>query len=686
MTICFCQTVSQYSGKSEVGKKPHRLVSQIRSPPQKKCYLCKRKIQLFNLSMEQLKHECGVAMVRLLQPLSHYQVRYGTWAYGLNKLYLMMEKQHNRGQEAAGLAALKLNAEPGEEFMFRERAMGNTAIQQIFATVHDKFAAYHPTQVTDAEFAAKNIPFAGEIYMGHLRYATTGKRGLSYVHPFLRRNNWRAKNLCICANFNMTNVQEIFDHIAVKGQHPRMLSDTYLLLEQLGHRLDRESERCFVAAEALGLSDRNITHYIEEHIDVANVLRDSASVWDGGYVVCGITGSGETFALRDPWGIRPAYWYMNDEVFALASERPVLQTTFDLEVSEVRELQPGQALIIGRDGKLRIEQILTPKTLSACSFERVYFSRGSDRDIYHERKEMGRQLVPDILKAINYEVDNTVFSYIPNTAEAAYYGMIQGFEEYLNEQKTHKIQQLFRDPTTERKSEGDAELQARIQRILSRRIRAEKVAWKDIKMRTFIAEGNSRNDLAAHVYDITYDSIRRGEDNLVVIDDSIVRGTTLRESIIRILDRLHPKRIVIVSSSPQVRYPDYYGIDMPNMDEFIAFRAAVALHEERGTLHLLQEIYQRCKAQAHLPKEEIKNYVRGLYRPFTVEEINSKMIELLRPSEVKTEIHLVYLSIDGLHRACPDHPGDWYFSGYYPTAGGNQRLNDAFIRYIEQRP
>ena len=630
--------------------------------------------------MEQLKHECGVAMVRLLKPLSHYKARYGTWAYGLNKLYLMMEKQHNRGQEAAGLAALKLNANPGEEFMFRERAMGNTAIQQIFAAVHEKFANFSSSELADADFAGKNIPFAGEIYMGHLRYATTGKRGLSYVHPFLRRANWRAKNLCICANFNMTNVQEIFDHIAVKGQHPRMLSDTYLLLEQLGHRLDRESERCFTAAEALGLSDRDITEYIEQHIDVANVLRESAPVWDGGYVVCGITGSGETFVLRDPWGIRPAFWYKNDEVFALASERPVLQTTFDLEVDDILELQPGQALITSRNGELRIEQILEPKRFAACSFERVYFSRGSDRDIYRERKEMGRRLVPDILKAINYEVDNTVLSYIPNTAESAYYGMIQGFEEYLNEQKTREITSLL----AQAEPGCEEETQTRIREILSRGVRAEKVAWKDIKMRTFIAEGNSRNDLAAHVYDITYGSLRPGVDNLVVIDDSIVRGTTLRESIIRILDRLHPKRIVIVSSSPQVRYPDYYGIDMANMDEFIAFKAAIALHEERGTQALLRDIYNRCKAQAHLPKEEIRNYVCELYEPFTVEEINAKMIELLRPTDVKTEIHLVYLTLDGLHKACPTSPGDWYFSGCYPTPGGNKCVNEAFIRYMEQ--
>lgn len=632
--------------------------------------------------MEQIKHECGVAMVRLLKPLSYYKEKYGTWMYGLNKLYLMMEKQHNRGQEAAGLAALKLQAEPGDEYMFRERAQGNTAIQEIFASVHSKFSNFSPEELADADFAGKNIPFAGEIYMGHLRYSTTGKRGLSYVHPFLRRNNWRAKNLCLCANFNMTNVQEIFDHIAVKGQHPRMLSDTYLLLEQLGHRLDREAERCFVAAESQGLTDRHITEYIENNINVANILKESAPVWDGGYVVCGITGSGETFVLRDPWGIRPAFYYKSDEVFALASERPVLQTSFGLEAEDIVELQPGQAIMTNRKGEMRIEQILPAQKLAACSFERVYFSRGSDIDIYKERKEMGRRLVPSILKAINNEVDNTVFSYIPNTAEAAYYGLYQGFEEYLNQQKTHEITELLKNPAYSSEASRVA-LEKRIAEVLARHIRAEKVAWKDIKMRTFIAEGNSRNDLAAHVYDITYGCVVPNVDNLVVIDDSIVRGTTLRESILRILDRLHPKRIVIVSSSPQVRYPDYYGIDMANMNEFIAFRAAIALHEERGTMNLLTDIYRRCKAQEDLPKEQVQNYIRELYEPFTELEINAKMVELLRPAGVDTEIHMVYLSIEDLHKACPNSPGDWYFSGHFPTPGGNKCVNAAFIRYME---
>ena len=612
-------------------------------------------------------------MVRLLKPLSYYEKKYGTWMYGLNKLYLLMEKQHNRGQEGAGLACIKMEAAPGEEFMFRERGLGGGAIQEIFAKVQQNFTNYSPEQLHDADFAARHMPFAGEIYMGHLRYSTTGKSGLSYVHPFMRRNNWRAKNLCICANFNMTNVPEIFDTIAVQGQHPRMVSDTYILLEQLGHRLDRESERCFVEAKEQGLEGLDITHYIEEHINLCNVLRIASPVWDGGYVVCGVTGSGELFTMRDPWGIRPAFWYQDEEIMVVASERPVIQTTLDVEAEQIHELSSGQGIFVDRHGGLRLEQVLAPKNYAACSFERVYFSRGSDVDIYRERKELGRTLVEPILKAINNEVDNTVFAYIPNTAEAAYYGLLQGFNEYLNEQKAEAITQL-----------GSNLSPKLVQEILSRRIRAEKVAWKDIKMRTFIAEGNSRNDLAAHVYDITYGSVRPEEDNLVVIDDSIVRGTTLRESIIRIMDRLHPKRIVVVSSSPQVRYPDYYGIDMAHMNEFIAFRAAIALHADKGLMHRLDDIYRRCKLQAGYPKEKVVNYVKEVYAPFTDDDISRKMAVMLRPEDVTTEISIVYQSIEGLHKACPHSPGDWYFSGNYPTPGGTKCVNEAFIDYYEK--
>lgn len=622
--------------------------------------------------MEPLKHECGVAMVRLLKPLSYYEKKYGTWMYGLNKLYLLMEKQHNRGQEGAGLACVKMQAAPGEEFMFRQRGLGSGAIQEIFGNVHKEFNGFTSEQLHDADFSARYVPFAGEIYMGHLRYSTTGKSGLSYVHPFLRRNNWRAKNLCICANFNMTNVPEIFDVIAVKGQHPRMVSDTYILLEQMGHRLDRESERCFEEAKAKGLENTDITRYIEDHINLSNVLKQSAPVWDGGYVLCGVTGSGELFSMRDPWGIRPAFYYKDDEVLVIASERPVIQTTLDVEAEEVHELLPGQGIFMTKDGVMHTEQVLEAKKYAACSFERVYFSRGSDVDIYRERKELGRTLVEPILKAVNGEIDNTVLGYVPNTAEAAYYGMLQGFNEYLNKEKANEIEALGANITHDK-----------LHAILSRRIRSEKVAWKDIKMRTFIAEGNSRNDLAAHVYDVTYGSVRAGVDNLVVIDDSIVRGTTLRESIIRIMDRLHPKRIVVVSSSPQVRYPDYYGIDMARMEEFIAFRAAIALHKDRGLEQRLDEIYAKCKAQENLPKEQVVNYVREVYKPFTSEEISEKMAEMLRPEGVTTEIHIVYQSLDGLHKACPHSPGDWYFSGHYPTPGGNKRVNEAFIHYYE---
>ena len=623
--------------------------------------------------MEPLKHECGVAMIRLRKPLQYYKDKYGTWRYGLNKLYLLMEKQHNRGQEGAGLACVKMHAAPGEEFFYRERALGSTAIGEIFGKVHQQIDACDAGHVDDAAYAARKVPFAGEMYMGHLRYSTTGKSGLCYVHPFMRRNNWRAKNLCICANFNMTNVEEIFHEIAQKGQHPRMVSDTYILLEQLGHRLDRESERLFQEALAKGLTDLEITSYIEKHINLANVLRLSAPVWDGGYVLCGVTGSGEMFTLRDPWGIRPAFWYMDDEVLVVASERPVIQTSLDVEADQVHELLPGQALLMSAAGAFRMEQILEPKNPAACSFERVYFSRGSDQDIYKERKTLGRMLVEPVLKAVNGEVDDTVISYIPNTAESSYYGMLEGFEDYLNAEKIQALKALGLNPS-------DADME----RVMNRRVRAEKVAWKDIKMRTFIAEGNSRNDLAAHVYDITYGCIRPNKDNLVVIDDSIVRGTTLRESIIRILDRLHPKRIVVVSSSPQVRYPDYYGIDMAHLEEFIAFRAAIALITERGEWQRLANIYRQCKAQILLPKEQMINCVRDVYKPFTADEISLKMAEMLRPEGVNAEVHIVYQSLEGLHTACPNSPGDWYFSGHYPTPGGVKRCNEAFIAYYEK--
>ena len=573
--------------------------------------------------VEQLKHECGVAMIRLLKPLDYYEKKYGSWAYGFNKLYLMMEKQHNRGQEGAGIASVCLTTKPGNEYMFREKAEGKDAITTIFSRVTQEMA--------------------GQLLMGHLRYSTTGKSGLTFVHPFLRRNNWRAKNLCLCGNFNMTNIDEVFRFLTAQGQSPRIYGDSYITLELMGHRLDREVERLFVEAKDKGLEGTDITAYIEDHVEIANVLRTTMQHYDGGYVMCGLTGSGEMFAVRDPWGIRPAFYYRDDEVVALASERPVLQTTFDLDADAITELKPGQALIVRKNGESRLEQIMPAGQLAACSFERIYFSRGSDRDIYRERKKLGEQLTPAILKAIDGDIENTVFSYIPNTAEVAYYGITDGFRKLHDE------------------------------------VRTEKVVWKDIKMRTFITDNSERNDLAAHVYDISYGSLRPYQDNLVIIDDSIVRGTTLRESIFKILDRLHPKKIVMVSSSPQVRYPDYYGIDMSCLEEFCAFRAVIALIEERGMWQLLNDVYLACKHEPYTI-----NHVRALYEPFTVEEINAKIVEMLRPADMQSPVELVFQSIEGLHEACPNHPGDWYFTGHYPTPGGTRLCNEAFINYINQ--
>lgn len=624
--------------------------------------------------MEPLKHECGVVMIRLLKPLSYYQQKYGTWMYGLNKLYLMMEKQHNRGQEGAGLACVKLAAAPGEEYMFRERALGSGAITEIFVAIQNKFKNLTPEQLSDAESAQRYLPFAGEIYMGHLRYSTTGKSGLSYVHPFLRRNNWRAKNLALCGNFNLTNVDEVFASITAEGQHPRVYSDTYIMLEQVGHRLDCEVERLYQQYKSEGKSGLELTGIIEENIDLSNVIRSSSKEWDGGYVICGLTGSGESFALRDPHGIRSAFWYRDDEIIVLASERPVIQTALNVSTDKVHELLPGQALLIDKQGTMRLVQVNKPKTKRACVFERIYFSRGSDAEIYNERKKLGRRLVEPILKAIDYDVEHTVFSYIPNTAEVAFYGMLDGFDNYLNQLKIKEIKALGHNPD-----------HRELEKILSMRIRSEKVAIKDIKLRTFIAEGNSRNDLAAHVYDITYGSLMPNVDNLVIIDDSIVRGTTLKQSIIKILDRLHPKKIVIVSSSPQVRYPDYYGIDMAKMSEFIAFRSAIALLEERDMRSVIEQVYRRCKEQAELPKERMVNYVKEIYARFTDEEISNKMVEMLTDGEeIHAKVVLVYQTLEGLHEACPNHTGDWYFSGDYPTPGGVKQVNQAFINYVEK--
>lgn len=618
--------------------------------------------------METLKHECGIAMIRLRKPLSYYKKKYGTCFYGLNKLYLLMEKQHNRGQEGAGLGCIKLNSQPGNEYIFRERALGSGAIQEIFANVK---------KTISGEIASKHdeeLPFAGEVYIGHLRYSTTGKSGISYVHPFLRRNNWKARNMLLCGNFNMTNVEEIFQSVINEGQHPRIYSDTVLLLEQLGNELDKEHRRMHNLYRAEGLDGIELTHKIEDNFEVTNVLLDKSRIWDGGFVICGAIGSGDMFALRDPHGIRPAFYYVNDEIVVVASERPVIQTTMNVAIDDVKELTPGSAISVNRAGDVKITDILGQQKNERCSFERIYFSRGSDRDIYCERKALGRELAPAILRAVNYDLDNTVLSFIPNTAEVAYIGMIEGLDNYRRGEQIKLIEQL---------NPSDPDYSRKIEHILSHHLRVEKLAIKDIKLRTFIAEGDSRNDLAAHVYDVTYGLVNTGIDNLVVIDDSIVRGTTLKQSIIRILDRLKPKKIVIVSSSPQVRYPDYYGIDMSRMGEFAAFRAAMALLKERGMSNVIDEVYRKCKAQENLPKEMVVNYVTEIYSPFSDEEISRKIADMLTPEGTNAEIEIIYQSLDGLHKSIPNHPGDWYFSGNYPTPGGNKMVNRAFINYYE---
>lgn len=618
--------------------------------------------------MEQIKHECGVAMIRLLKPLEYYKEKYGSLHYGLAKLYLLMEKEHNRGQEGAGVGCVKLDCEPGREYIFRERAEGSDAIQKIFAGMNRDYE-----EALSQGVDPHDAPFTGEVYMGHLRYSTTGRSGLSYVHPFMRRNNWRSRNMLICGNFNLTNVDEIFAEITSTGQHPRLYADTFILLEQLGHALDRESERLFDLHHDAGLKGTELSDAISRDLNVANVLRRCAPSWDGGYVICGIVGNGDMWAMRDPRGIRPAFYYANDEVVVVASERPVIQTAFDLQVEDVKPINPGEALIVDRDGSWRTERILPGKEYKQCSFERIYFSRGSDRDIYRERKELGHQLVAPVLKACGDDLAHSVFSFIPNTAEVAFYGLTEGMERYLMNDQIAAIEAL---------ADNGKMSSANIRKILNMRVRKEKIAIKDIKLRTFIAEGESRDDLAAHVYDITYGTVNP-DDNLVVIDDSIVRGTTLRQSIIRILDRLNPKKIVVVSSSPQVRYPDCYGIDMSRMSEFIAFRAAIALLEERGMWEHIAEVYRRCKEQENLPKESIVNHVKGIYSPFSDEEISAQIARMLTPEGTRAEVEIVYQTIEGMHRAIPDHTGDWYFSGDYPTPGGNRAVNRAFINYYE---
>ena len=624
------------------------------------------------LSMEILKHECGIAMVRLLKPLNYYEEKYGTSQYGLNKLYLLMEKQHNRGQEGAGIGCVNLKARPGNEYDYRERGLGSGAISEIFDNARKRIIA-----AQESNEDTNNLPFLGEIYMGHLRYSTTGKHGISYVHPFLRRNNWKSRNLLLCGNFNITNVEEVFSKVVEEGQHPRIYSDTVILLEQIGYYLDKENQRLYDQFKAEGFDGVALTNKIEDNIDIANVIKEPSKTWDGGFVICGADGSGDIFILRDPNGIRPCFYYLDDEVFVAASERPVIQTAMNVRIGDIKELEPGEAIMVSKHGKVTIKQILPKLDNQKCSFERIYFSRGSDADIYKERKLLGKNLTEKILKAVDYDLDNTILSFIPNTAEVAYIGMCEGVDEYEKELQCKEILKL------DSHAPGFPD---KIKEILNKRVRKEKIAIKDIKLRTFIAEGKSRNELAAHVYDVTYGQVKNDVDNLVIIDDSIVRGTTLKQSIVRILDRLHPKRIVVVSSSPQVRYPDYYGIDMSRMAEFCAFRAAIALIQERGMGELITSTYKKCKAQEDWKKEDVVNYVKEIYAPFTDEEISDKIAEMITGPEIKAEVKLVYQSIEGLHNAIPNHPGDWYFSGNYPTPGGNKMVNQAFINWYEGNP
>lgn len=623
---------------------------------------------------DQIKHECGIAMVRLRKPLNYYTEKYGTPFYALNKMYLMMEKQHNRGQDGAGLANIKLNVEPGKRYISRHRSNSNKAIQDIFDHVHSRFneiSRGDQSLLQNPNWLKDNAPFAGEVFLGHLRYGTYGENSIEACHPFLRQSNWMTRNLVLAGNFNMTNVDEQFDILIRLGQHPKKKADTVTVLEKIGHFLDEENEAVFRKYKRLGYSNYEITKKIATDLDVRNILIRSAEDFDGGYAMCGMFGHGDTFVLRDPNGIRPAFWYMDDEVVVAASERPVIQTAFNVTFDKVQEIDPGHALIIKCDGRVTMDMIRKPGEKLSCSFERIYFSRGSDKDIYRERLALGRSVVPQVLKAVDNDIDNTVFSFIPNTAEVSFYGMLKGLEEHKNEQKIEKLKEL---------KGGDEE---GIRKILNERIRMEKVAIKDAKLRTFITQDSDRDDLVAHVYDVTYGTIRRGQDNLVVIDDSIVRGTTLKRSILKILDRLGPKKIVIVSSAPQIRYPDCYGIDMSLLQDFVAFRAAIELLKESGQEQLIKDVYQLCKEESATSVPSTTNHVQKIYDPFTDEQISDKISEMLKPDDIKAEVKIIYQSLDGLHAACPHHKGDWYFSGNYPTKGGNRVMNRAFINYFE---
>ena len=624
---------------------------------------------------ELIKHECGIGLVRLLKPLEFYQYKYGTWQYGLNKMYLLMEKQHNRGQDGAGVACVNFDTPPGVEFLSRHRSTKSAALSDVFRKIQSDFRKperKHPDRFRDAGWAKGHLPFSGELYLGHLRYGTYGKNKLDNVHPVMRQNNWKSRNLVLAGNFNLTNVEELFRILITLGQHPKDFSDTVTIIEKIGHFLDQENQNLFNKFKSEGHPNIAISDMIADQLDIAGILKDSSKRWDGGFTIAGLVGHGDAFVYRDPWGIRPGFFYRDDEVVIAASERPVIQTVMNVPAEKVHEIDPGHALIIKKDGRISMDMIRKPGKKSSCSFERIYFSRGSDRDIYRERKNLGELLTSDILSAVDHDLDNTVFSFIPNTAESAFYGMMSGLEDYLTEQKTKIL--------VEHNGKLSAE---KIASILSQRPRVEKIAIKDVKLRTFITRDKGRNDLVGHVYDITYGTIRAGLDNLVVIDDSIVRGTTLRESILKILDRLGPKRIVIVSSSPQIRYPDCYGIDMAKLGDFVAFQAAIALLKENGMESVINDVYNKSREQARKPKEKIQNHVKSIFAPFSYEQVSEKIGQLLTSKDVKAEVRIVYQSVENLHKACPGHTGDWYFTGDYPTPGGNMVVNQAFINYIE---
>jgi amidophosphoribosyltransferase len=624
---------------------------------------------------EQIKHECGISLIRLLKPLEYYQLKYGTWQYGVNKLYLLMEKQHNRGQDGAGAVSVRINMPPGEEYIYRHRSIDPNPIKDIFGNIYKEFndaAARYPQSSHDPVWAKNNLPFVGEVYLGHLRYGTFGRNSLEFTHPVMRLNNWRSRNLALAGNFNLTNVDELFDLLVGLGQHPKGFNDTVTILEKIGHFIDEENEFLFRLYKNEGFTNKKISHLIEKNIDIRKILERASRDFDGGYTIAGILGHGDAFVVRDPWGIRPAFYYADDEIVVVASERPVIQTVMNVGWKEVNEIKPGNALIVKVDGTVGEELVRIPQTRKSCSFERIYFSRGSDRDIYLERKKLGLLLAPVIMKVVNNDLTNTVFSYIPNTAETAFLGMMEGIRANLLTWKKEKIHALGSELTEDKIAE-----------IISVQPRMEKIAIKDVKLRTFIADDSSRDDLVGHVYDVTYGIVVNHKDTLVVIDDSIVRGTTLKKSIIKILDRLHPKKIIIISSAPQIRYPDCYGIDMAILGKFIAFEAAIALLNETGRSGVIDEVYRNCKAQQYLPKEEIINYVKEIYRPFTDDDISAKIGILLKPEDCKAEVQIVYQTVENLHIACPNDLGDWYFTGDYPTPGGNKVVNTSFINYIE---